>query len=34
MWPSIIVPIVIFFTLSIFVAGAMSESAIKGIEKK
>jgi hypothetical protein len=34
MWPSILVPIVLFFTLSVFVAGSLSETAIKGIQKK
>jgi len=34
MWPSILVPIVLFFTLSVFVASSLSETAIKGIQKK
>ncbi len=34
MWPSIIVPIVIFFGLSVIVAGSISENAVKGLGKK
>jgi hypothetical protein len=34
MWPSILVPILLFFVLSVFVVGSISESAIKGIQKK
>ena len=34
MWPSIVVPIVLFFGLAVFVAGSISESALKGIQKK
>lgn len=34
MWPSILVPIVIFFGLAVFVAGSISENAVKGLQKK
>lgn len=34
MWPSILVPIIIFFSLTVFVVGSMSESAVKGLQKK
>lgn len=34
MWPSILVPIIIFFGLNVFLAGSISETAVKGIAKK
>jgi hypothetical protein len=34
MWPSILVPILLFFILTVFVSGSISETAIKGIQKK
>jgi hypothetical protein len=34
MWPSILVPIVLFFALSVFVSSAISGMAVQGIQKK
>lgn len=34
MWPSILVPIVLFFGLTVFVSGSISENGIKSLQKK
>jgi len=34
MWPGILVPIIMFFGLTVFVAGWISGQALKNIEKK
>lgn len=34
MFPSILVPIVLFFGLTVFFANAVSGMAVKGLEKK
>ncbi len=34
MWPEILVPIIIFFGLSVFVGGYISERALQGMNRK